>query len=195
MLAAIVLTGVAGGAVVLLHNHGGGVSDLHGSAARSDLASSSASTSEQAQLTRLTSQIQRSLSARAAVAAATQSVGGCTMAPSRGIGAMNKAIREREAIMSRLGTLSLSAVPAGQQLVADFGQVLQQSIRADQGFVGWMRDIQSSGSCPVSTSSDNAYQLGMQASRRASAAKRRFVALWNPLASQFGQPTFRASQI
>ena len=150
---------------------------------------------EQAQLAQVTPQIRRSASARAAVVRAAQRVGACTMKPSEGIGLMNQAISERRAVIGRLGTLSVTAVPNGQRLLADFKQVLQQSIRADQGFTGWMRDIQNSGTCPLNTAADASYQAGLRASRQANSAKLSFLGLWNPLASRFGQPRYTASQI
>jgi hypothetical protein len=126
---------------------------------------------------------------------AAQRVGACTIAPSKGISLMNQAISERRAVITRLGALSVTAVPNGQRLLADFKQVLRQSIRADQGFIGWMQDIKSSGTCPVNTTTDASYQAGLQASRQANSAKRSFLGLWNPLASRFSQPRYTASQI
>ena len=126
---------------------------------------------------------------------ATQGVAACTLAPSKGISLMNQAISERRAVITRLGTLSVTTVPNGQQLLADFKRVLRQSIRADQGFIGWMQNIKTSGTCPVNTTADASYQAGLQASRQANSAKRSFLGLWNPLASRFGQPRYTASQI
>ena len=145
-------------------------------------------------MTQVTPQIRRSVSARATVVKATQSVGACRMAPGRGIG-VKQAISARRAVITRLGTLSVAAVPNGRRLLADFKQVLRRSIRADQGFIGWMRDIQNSGNCPVNTTADASYLAGLRASRQANSAKRSFLGLWNPLASQFGQPRYTASQI
>ena len=150
---------------------------------------------EQTQVAQVTPQIRQSVSARSTVVTATQGVGACTMAPSKGISLMNQAISERRAVITRLGTLSVTAVPSGRQLLADFKQVLQQSIRADQGFIGWMRDTQNSGTCPVNTTTDASYQAGLQASRQANSAKHSFLRLWNPLASRFSQPRYTASQI
>jgi hypothetical protein len=150
---------------------------------------------EQAQLARVTPQIRRSVSARSTVVTATQGVAACTMAPGKGISLMNQAISERRAVITRLGTLSVTAVRGGPQLLADFKQVLQRSIRADRGFIGWMQNIKTSGTCPVNTTADASYQAGLQASRQANSAKRSFLGLWNPLASRFGQPRYTASQI
>ena len=106
------------------------------------------------------------------------------MAPSKGISLINQAISERRAVITRLGTLSVTAVPNGQQLLADFKQVLQQSIRADQDFIGWMQNAKNSGTCPVNPTSDASYQAGLQASRQANSAKRSFLGSVEPA----GQP-------
>jgi hypothetical protein len=194
----------AGTAIVLSGRHGGQAAvGGSGSGAALQLASPSTSPpsgspgtgTEQTQVAQVTPQIRQSVSARSTVVTAAQGVGACTMAPSRGISLMNQAVSERRAVITRLGTLSVTAVQGGQQLLADFKQVLRQSIRADQGFIGWMKDIQNSGTCPVNTTTDASYQAGLHASRQANSAKRSFLGLWNPLASQFGQPRYTASQI
>lgn len=149
----------------------------------------------QLQLMAVAAQIQQSVPARSAVLTATQDVSACTMTPGKGIAMMNHAVSVRQAIIARLGTLPVSAVPGGQRLLADLGRLLRLSVRADQDFIGWMQDMRNSGSCPVSLAADASYQAAVQVSGQASTAKKRFLGLWNPLASQFGQPTFTASQI
>jgi len=199
-----VIVGIgAGTATVLLGHHGSQAAGAGSGAAQHQPAPQSSSpqdslpsaSTEQAQLAQVTPQIRQSVSARSIVVRATQGVGGCTMAPRRGISLMNHAISERRAVITRIGTLSVTAVPNGQQLLADFKQVLQRSIRADQGFIGWMQDVKSSGTCPVNTTSDGSYQAGLRDSRQASSAKHSFLGLWNPLASRSGQPRYTASQI
>jgi hypothetical protein len=202
-----VIAGIgAGTATVLLGHHGrqaagGGAAQQQpapqsvSQQSSSQQSSSPGTGTERAQLARVTPQIRRSVSARSTVVTATQGVGACTMAPSKGISLMNQAISERRAVITRLGSLSVTAVPHGQQLLADFKRVLQQSIRADQGFIGWMQDIKNSGTCPVNTTRDASYQAGLRASRQANSVKHSFLGLWNPLASRFGQPRYTASQI
>jgi hypothetical protein len=204
-----VIVGIgAGTATVLVGHHGSQAADGSSGAAQQQPAAQSSSQpssspqssspdtgTEQAQLARVTPQIRRSVSARSTVVTATQGVAACTIAPSKGISLMNQAISERRAVITRLGTLSVTAVPSGQQLLADFKQVLQRSIRADRGFIGWMQNIKTSVTCPVNTAADASYQAGLQASHQANSAKRSFLGLWNPLASRFGQPRYSASQI
>jgi eukaryotic-like serine/threonine-protein kinase len=206
VVAVAALAGIGVGTAMVLSGHHGGQAAAAGSGSAaavqqpatpsgSPQTSSPGTGTEQAQVAQVTPQIRRSVSARSTVVTATQGVAACTMAPSKGISLINQAISARRAVITRLGTLSVTAVPNGQQLLADFKQVLQQSIRADQGFIGWMRDVQGSVTCPVNTTTDAAYQAGVQASRQANSAKRSFLGRWNPLASRFGQPRYTASQI
>jgi hypothetical protein len=201
-----VLAGIGAGTAIVVFRHHGGQAAAGGSASAaavqqpappgsSPQSGPPGTGTEQSQVAQVTPQIRRSVSARATVVTATQGVAACRMAPGQGISRMNQAISERRAVITRLGTLSVAAVPNGQRLLADFKQVLRQSIRADQGFIGWMRDIQNSGSCPVNTTADASYRAGLRASRQASSAKLSFLGLWNPLARRFGQPRYTASQI
>lgn len=156
---------------------------------------SPSASAEQAQVSGLATEISRSVAARATVIAATEGVGNCTTAAARGITMMNQAIRQRQAIASQVGALPMSAVTNGQQLLTDFSNVLALSTSADRDFIGWMQDIQSSSTCPASTATDVSYQAGLRESRRADTAKNEFLALWNPLASQFGEPAYTSTQI
>ena len=203
-MAVAVVAGIGAGVASVLSGHHGSQAAVGGSGAAQQQAapqsaspqsSSPGTSTERAQLAQVTPQIRQSASARSTVVTATQGVGACAMAPSKGIRLMNQAINERRAVITRLGTLPVTAVPGGQQLLADFKRVLRQSIRADRGFIGWMQDIQNSGTCPVNTTTNSSYQAGVRASRQANSAKHSFLGRWNPLASRFGQPRYRASHI
>jgi hypothetical protein len=203
VLAAVVVLAAAGGvAAWLAGRHTTGHSALPPPASRSAgrAASTSATSSapagtEQAQLAGVSAQIRQSVAARRTVVAATGAVGACAMPPASGIGRMDQAIAQRQAVQQRLGSLRVGAIPGGQAMIADFQQVLTHSIAADQGFVGWMHDIANAGKCPVPTGTDAPYQTALRQSALAVAAKKTFLKLWNPLAGQFGQPTFTASQL
>lgn len=116
------------------------------------------------------------------------------MVPSTGISLMNQAISQRQAVIGSLGSLSVNVIPGGHAMLADLKRVLQRSITADRGFIGWMQDIQAA-SCPVNTSTDASYQQGFRASASAVRAKKEFLARWNPIAAKFGQPTFTSAKI
>lgn len=156
---------------------------------------SSSADSKQTELAQITPLIRQSAAARRAVVKASQQVGACTMTPAQGISIMNQAIGWRQAIIGSIGGLSVDALPHGQQMLADLKQATQQSILADQGFIGWMQDMQNAAACPIDPSQDSSYQAGLQASAQALRAKQGFAALWNPLATDLGQPTFTDAQI
>ena len=163
MVVAVIVGIGAGTATVLLGHHGSQAAGGSSADAQQQPAAQSSSPpssspqssspqssspgtgTERAQLARVTPQIRRSVSARSTVVTATQGMAACTMAPSKAISLVNQAISERRAVITRLGTLSVTAVPNGQQLLADFKQVLRRSIRADQGFIGWMQNIKPRG--------------------------------------------------
>jgi hypothetical protein len=207
VLAAVVVLGAAGGvAAWLAGRHPAGHATLPpptasrsaggtASTSAAPASSSAAGGTEQAELAGMAAQIQQSVAARRTVVAATGAVGACRMAPATGIGRMNQAIGQRQGVQQRLGSLPVGAIPGGQAMLADFQQVLKHSIMADQGFVGWMHDIQNAGTCPVPTATDAPYQAALRQSMLAVAAKQAFLKLWNPLAGQFGQPTFTDSQL
>jgi hypothetical protein len=108
---------------------------------------------------------------------------------------MDQAIRQRQAVIDHFGSLPVNAIPDGQPMLADLKQLLRHSITADQAFIGWMQDIQNAATCPVATATDAPYQAALRASALAVTAKKEFLARWNPIASQFGQPTFTASEL
>jgi hypothetical protein len=144
-------------------------------------------------VTQITPEIQQSASARRTVLRATGAVGGCTMTPSTGISLMDRAISQRQTVIGRLGSLSVNAIPNGPAMLTDLRQVLRHSIAADRDFIGWMQDIRDSGTCPVST--DAPFQAAGRADTLAVKAKTKFLALWNPIARNFGQPTFTSTEI
>ncbi len=194
----------AGGssALILLNSHHRGrnvsapvVIPAHVSQRAPAPVTSSSVGSQQTELTEITPLIRQSAIARRAVVKASQQVGACTMPPAQGISVMNQAIAQRQAIIGSIGALPVDAIPNGQELLADLKQATAQSILADQGFIGWMQDMQNAASCPIDTSQDSSYRAGLQASAQAVRAKQEFAALWNPLATDLGQPTFTAAQI
>jgi hypothetical protein len=150
---------------------------------------------EQSELRQVAALVDVSAKARNGVVDAVQAVGACTMKPGRGVAALKKAISERRSATGQLEALSVADVPGGQQMLADLESSLRQSSRADEGFIGWMRDMAGSGTCPIDTATDTSYQAGYRASKAANTAKAQFLQLWNPLAREFGQPVFTTSEI
>jgi hypothetical protein len=117
------------------------------------------------------------------------------MSPADGSSQLQQAISERQGLLTTLAGLQVSAIPSGESMRTDLTSVLQLSIAADRDFIQWMQDPQSTQNCPASTVADAAYDAGLQSSKRAQQAKADFLALWNPMARQSGQPAFSTVDI
>jgi len=160
------------------------------SPAASSSAFPAASASEQGQLTQFLAFVRASATARTLVKTAVPQVAACTMTPADGITQLQQAITDRQNVITAMDALSVSAIPDGQSMRTDLGNVLQLSINADRDFIGWMQDPQSTLACPASTAPDTDYHTGLQVSAQAVQAKNDFLAIWNPLARQFQLPTY-----
>jgi hypothetical protein len=158
-------------------------------------ASPAVSSSEQDQLTQFLAAVRGSVTARTLVKTAVPQVGACTIATSTGITQLHQAITDRQDVITMMSGLSVSAIPGGQSMRTDLGNVLQLSINADRDFIGWMQDPQATQDCPTGTAQDGYYNAGLRASSLAVQAKKQFLALWNPLAEQFQLPTYTALDI
>jgi hypothetical protein len=207
-LVAIVVLGGAG-AYVLMHHKASGVttaSQTQGSASapapRNSPSPQSSSSSPQAppssekdQVTQFGSAVRGSAKARALVTTAVPQVASCAATPAAGITQLHQAISERQHITATLSGLPVSQLPNGRAMRADLRKVLQLSVTADHDFISWMQDPATVQSCPGSTATDAHYAAGVQASQQAVQAKEQFLALWNPLAKRFGQPTYTTLDI
>jgi uncharacterized membrane protein len=197
----VVLAGGGAGTYVLLRHKTSAATET--SHSQKDATSPTAQTpaspatpaTEQDQLTQFLPAVQGSVVARTLVTTAVPQVGACTMTPATGITQLQQAITDRQNVLAMMSGLPVSAIPGGQAMRTDLGNVLQLSITADRDFIGWMQDPQTTQNCPASTTQDADYTAGLQASTQAMQAKQQFLALWNPLAQQFGQPTYTTANI
>ena len=122
--------------------------------------------------------------------AAIDGVRTCSQTPTSGEATIQQAIVTRQRILSELPALSPSAVPHGAQLVSDLSAAMQNSLNADHDYQSWMADPAASGGCVLDPAQDANYQAGQSASALATAAKTRFVNLWNPIAPAYGQKIY-----
>jgi hypothetical protein len=68
---------------------------------------------------------------------------------------------------------------------------MRDSINADKGYQSWMVDFANAGDpCGSDPGQDSNYVAGQDASNAATIAKNDFLAIWNPMAPQYGQPTY-----
>jgi hypothetical protein len=196
--AVTIVTAAAVGAAVLLagsstNQTAGSVKARAVSGSRSS-AASVPSRVEGSAASAIDSTLRQSADARRTVVADTQSVNNCTADPASVLSAMQGVISSRESALRQLSSVAPTALPDGATLVSDLKSALKASNQADQDFVRWMGDIEGS-SCPYASSSDSNYQAATSASAQAEGAKQAFLALWNPVAAQFGSTPYTAGQI
>jgi Protein kinase domain len=167
------------------------------SAATSPAANSSSATQlpGAAAMATIGSDLSQSATERNYVNSAISGVQGCSVSLQSGEATLQQAISTRQSIVQGLQTLSVSGLPNGAQLVSTLTTAMQASITDDKDFYNWMADEASSGSsCPYNSSQDPNYAAGTGSDNTAATqAKDAFLAVWNPMAPRYGQPTYSDS--
>ena len=141
----------------------------------------------------LTALLSQSAGSRSQVQAATAAVTSCgdlTGAHS----ALSAAQASRQALLSQLGQLDLSALPQSTALIKSLTDAWQSSASSDGSYAQWAVDEQSKGCVPEDTG-DASYQAALSADGRASKAKQQFTSLWDPIATSLGLQRWQPSQL
>ena len=138
-------------------------------------------------MTTLGTYLARSASVRPVIQPAIDGVRACSQTPASGQASMQRAISTRQDILNGLRTLSPSGLPSGAQLISVLTAAMRQSVTADRHYQNWMADFDACGSDP---SQNTNYLAGQDASAKATAAKKAFLDIWNPMAPRFGQKTY-----
>lgn len=153
-----------------------------------------AGSTESAQLSELAALLRRSATVRSLLDATTGSVADCTLAPGQGLSRLDRVIVSRSELLASVASATVSEVPDGSQLRAEFVSALRFSLAADSEFADWLRAV-AGQSCPVPTLSVSSFLAALSDSDLADAAKAELLLQWNPLAARSGQPVFGVGQI
>jgi hypothetical protein len=137
-------------------------------------------------MTTLGTYLARSASVRPAIQPAIDGVRTCSQTPASGQASMQQAINTRQDILNGLRTLSPSGLASGAQLISTLTAAMQQSVTADRHYQNWMADF----ACGSDSSQNTNYLAGQNASAEATAAKKAFLDIWNPMAPRYGQKTY-----
>jgi hypothetical protein len=133
----------------------------------------------------------RSASVRPTVQAAITGVQNCSESPSSAEATIQQAITTRQNILQGLPTLDVSGLPNGTQLVSALTTAMQNSLNADNDYHAWLADLVSSGAaCGSNPNQDSNYVAAGTADTAATNSKDAFLAIWNPMAPQYGQQTY-----
>jgi hypothetical protein len=129
---------------------------------------------------------------RSAVVDAAAEVQQCGQDLAGDPGVFTRAIASRQRLLTRLANLSeASALPAG--MIQALTGAWQASVQADQDYVAWAQD-ENSGRCEAGRADPNLSAATAPADQ-ANADKVTFLRLWNPIAIQYGLPTYQWSQL
>ncbi|GAA0559269.1 hypothetical protein GCM10010172_47910 [Paractinoplanes ferrugineus] len=128
--------------------------------------------------------LDRSVASRAKLNAAIEKVRGCAGA-SAALADMRTVGDERTKQIADVEAANLSGVDNGTAVKSTLKSALGFALAADQHFVSWAEPA-ATGNCADSPARGTAWERGQSASKQAQAAKKQFVAVWNPVAEQFG---------
>ncbi|MEV4295632.1 hypothetical protein [Microbispora rosea] len=88
--------------------------------------------------------------------------------------------------LEQLTAVQVDTVPDGSGLKGRLDDALRASLNADESFLVWA--TRAASECTSNSTADPDYVRGMDYSRAATAAKERFVSVWNPIARRYGLP-------
>jgi hypothetical protein len=124
----------------------------------------------------------QSASTRAGVQAAIVDAGGCGSSTAQDADALVSAATARNDLVTQLQGLALTDLPHSAALESDLTQAWQAAAASDMSYSEWAQDISDNG-CGVGQ--DSSYQAAQVTDQTATAQKKAFLALWNPIASRF----------
>ncbi|MWA07241.1 hypothetical protein F8568_044310 [Actinomadura sp. LD22] len=144
------------------------------------------SSAEKQQAEAMSAVLDASVDARRVLAGALSRAGRCKDLPTAVQGFQN-AVQRRQNQLNRTRNLKVGQLTKGAQLKTSLAQALQASLQVDQLLLQWAQ--RSRAHCHGKPKPDAAHVPGRaQGERRATLAKQKFVALWNPVAKKTGQP-------
>jgi len=180
-------------AVAFVALRGGG----HGTAAVADMPSATATASSPAAQRRaavaLSALLARSVTDRTSVIQAVTEVRGCGKFLDQDAQIFTDDANSRQTLLSRLGRMpgrpQLSAA-----MIQDLTTAWQASAQADRDLARWARD-EASGCTPRKSGSDPNLQASYVPDGEATASKKAFASLWNPIADRYGLTNYQWDQL
>lgn len=202
-LVALLAAGGAAAALLILHpsRHGQPVTSTSGAAQppASQPPTASASTPasslppQQQAAEGLAALLAQSVTDRSSTVQAVSDVNHCGPNLSQDAQTFQSAATSRQNLLSQLAALRGRAALSPQMLQALTG-AWQASSQADQDFARWAQDEASQG-CTQGDHPDPNYQAATAPDDQATTDKQSFAALWNPVATQYGLPTYQWEEL
>jgi hypothetical protein len=109
---------------------------------------------------------------------------------SQGVSGFQQVVRDRQQELTRSKNLKVDGLKDGSRLRQSMIDAYQSSLRADQAYLAWAREIQGRGCGGKIAPLTGHYRDAISANDKAGPAKRQVVALWKPIAGAHGLPTY-----
>ena len=193
MIAAAALVAIVAG-IVLVQALSGGTpaTGITGTAGTTPSASSQDARRQAA--VRLDGLLAQSVTDRAAVTNAAEDVRGCGPSLHQDARTFARAASSRQQLLSRLASLpGRSVLPAA--MLRDLTSAWQASAQVDTDLSRWAQDNMTRGCRHHKDRSDAFLRASGGPEARATAGKRAFAALWNPIARQYDLTTYQRDQL
>jgi DNA-binding SARP family transcriptional activator len=141
-------------------------------------------------VSRLENFLAQSHEGRSEITAAIGAAFGCKLPPHRAAERLNRVQRNRQSLLQQVAALSVPDSEEARKASDLFQKAEQASIAADWHYRDWLLARERCG--PPDSSPE--ITAALAADRRATLAKRAFVAVFNPLARRIGDPVWTADQ-
>jgi hypothetical protein len=142
---------------------------------------------------RLSGLLAQSVTDRAAVIGAAEDVRGCGPSLRQDARTFARAASSRQHLLSLLATLpGRPLLPAA--MVKDLSSAWQASAQVDTDLARWTQDNIARG-CNRNSRSDSSLRASYIPEGRATAGKRAFATLWDPIARQYGLTAYQRNQL
>ena len=198
LLSAAAVIAVAAVVVIVLMNKGGGNPPANGSSSSASTPASSSPPTARAQATAISNVLSSSSATRGMLGPAVNAIEyNCASLSSSqlssDVSTIQTVARQRNSEYHRAFNLQVSALTNGSQLKNDLLTALQASLNADNDYLKWAREEQSSGCFPAGNSA--AFNNAGGYDNQAVTAKTTFANEWNPVAQQYGLPQVSQADI
>jgi hypothetical protein len=140
----------------------------------------------------LSTALAESAASRTGVAAAVTQVAGCANLASA-MTRLVKAADDRRALLGAIRRGEFSRIPNSRRVLGRLSTAVTASAEADSSYAAWAAD--ENKNCTPNDTSDPNFRKAARSDQVASAAKRAFVAGWDPIARTYGLVTWTADQI
>jgi hypothetical protein len=136
----------------------------------------------------------RSVADRASVIQAVTNVRGCVASLPQDARTFTGDADSRDTLLSQLGSMPGRSLLSAA-MVQDLTDAWQASAQADRDLASWARDEASRHCTPRMSGSDANLQASYTPDAEATADKKAFTSLWDPLASRYGLTTYQWDQL